>query len=484
MTGLSGRAHSRRVIAPRMRETSRMHFTESGPYSRRAGILLHPTSLPGPGPNGTLGESAIAFIDFLRAAKQSVWQILPLSPPDSGASPYASRSAFAGGHHLVDAEAAHDGNGTSYEEFRELAAFWLDDWALFEAIRARTHLAPWWKWPAELRSREKGALARVQAELREPIEQERQAQWRFWQQWQRIHARARDHGIDILGDIPIFVDHNSADAWAHQEMFKLAEDGEPRVIAGVPPDMFSETGQRWGNPLFDWDAMAASGYRWWVERMRWALRMFDVVRIDHFRGFAAAWEIPAISPTAIEGEWVAGPGKKLFDALTVALGTIPMVAEDLGIITDDVTELRHLLDVPGMAVLQFAFGGDAANPYLPHNIAPDSVVYTGTHDNDTTAGWLESLDGSTRHHLRRYTGHDVDVRELCRMAHASVAHTAILPFQDVLGLGADARMNLPGTSTGNWTWRFTWDQVNEEHAAWLADMTELYGRAGTEEGRR
>ena len=461
-----------------------MSITETGPHVRRAGVLLHPTSLPGPGANGTLGEAAERFVDFLHAANQTVWQVLPLSPPDGGRSPYASRSAFAGGHHLLDDSIADDAaDGMAYEAFREAAAFWLEDWVLFESLRSSMDLAPWWSWPSGLRSREPNALEKARTELQEPMERERQAQWRFWRQWQHIHRYAGNRGIEILGDIPIFVDHNSADVWANQGLFKLKKSGEASVIAGVPPDMFSETGQRWGNPLFDWSAMDADGYRWWIERMRWALRLFDSVRIDHFRGFAAAWEIPASSPTAVLGDWVPGPGKALFDALAKALGPIPMVAEDLGIITPDVTALRRSIDVPGMAVLHFAFGGDALNPYLPHNVRHDCVVYTGTHDNDTTAGWLASLDAGARKHLREYANRDVDTRELVRMAYASVAHTAIVPFQDVLGLGPEARMNLPGTAEDNWGWRFSFDQVKPEQADWLSDLTELYGRTNRQGGK-
>lgn len=460
-----------------MGETWCMTITEAGPHTRRAGILLHPTSLPGAGPNGTLGPAAHWFVDFLRSANASVWQVLPLSPPDGGASPYASRSAFAGGSHLID-ESFDEGpaDPADYKDFREMASFWLEDWALFEALRAQLDFVPWWTWPDDLRRRDTRALDRARVELRDNIERERQAQWRFWRQWQSVHRYANERGVDILGDIPIFVDHDSADAWAHQRLFKLTDAGELIVLAGVPPDMFSETGQRWGNPLFDWAAMEADGYRWWIERLRWSLRLFDSVRIDHFRGFAAAWEIPASSPTAMQGEWVPGPGKRLFDAIANAIGPIPMVAEDLGIITEDVTELRRSIGVPGMAVLQFGFGADAFNPYLPHNLGHDCVVYTGTHDNNTTKGWLATLDDRARMHLRDYAHREVDVREMVRMAYSSVAHTAIVPFQDVLELGAEARMNLPGTAEANWGWRFSWDQVTQEQADWLTGLANLYGR--------
>lgn len=468
----------------RVAHNGSMAVTQVGPAVRRAGILLHPTSLPGPGPNGTFGRDAFTFLDFLHSAGQTAWQVLPLGPPDDGGSPYASRSAFAGGHHLLDPlDDAND--GSSFEEFATAASAWLDEWSLFEALRLKFDRAPWWDWPGELARRDPGALDAARASLGDAVEAENQRQWRWWRQWQRIRAYASDRGIEVIGDIPIFVDHNSADAWANQRLFKLDNNGQPSVVAGVPPDLFSETGQRWGNPLYDWDAMAADGFGWWVERMRWSLRLFDAIRVDHFRGFAAAWEIPAASPTAQVGEWVPGPGKRLFDAMADALKPLPLIAEDLGIITPDVTALRRAIDAPGMAVLQFAWGGDAFNPYLPHNITQDSVAYTGTHDNDTTASWLHSADTGARDHLNRYVGTDVGVRDFVRMTYASVARTAIVPFQDVLGLGASARMNTPGTTEGNWRWRFTWDQVNEDHARWLRDLVALYGRDGRsrEDGR-
>lgn len=468
----------------RVAHNGSMAVTQVGPAVRRAGILLHPTSLPGPGPNGTFGREALAFLDLLHAAGQTAWQVLPLGPPDDGGSPYASRSAFAGGAHLLDLSDATEG-GSSFEEFESAASAWLDDWALFEALRHRFGGAPWWEWPAELASRTADALAAARTSFAEAVEDERQRQWKWWQQWQHIRGYAGERGVEVIGDIPIFVDHNSADAWANQSLFKLDVHGRPRVVAGVPPDLFSETGQRWGNPLYDWEAMSEDGYGWWVERMRWSLRLFDAVRVDHFRGFAAAWEIPVASPTAQVGEWVPGPGKALFDAMADALGPLPLIAEDLGIITPDVTALRRAIKAPGMAVLQFAWGGDALNPYLPHNIAQDSVVYTGTHDNDTSAGWLGTLDPGARDHLTRYAGRDIGVREFVRMAYASVARTAIVPFQDVLGLGGQARMNTPGTTEGNWRWRFGWDQVAGDASSWLRDLVALYGRDGRsrEDGR-
>ncbi len=451
-----------------------MTDTETGPRIRRAGILLHPTSLP----SGTLGADAFRFVDFLERAGQTAWQVLPMGPPGYGGSPYASRSAFAGGMHLLPAGVDDGGTSGEWEVFVEGSRAWLDEWALFEALRSRYAGEAWWTWPRDLALREPGAVERVQEELAVEIERERRAQFRWWRAWQALRTYARERRVEIIGDLPIFVDLDSADAWANQQLFKLEANGSPRVVAGVPPDLFSETGQRWGNPLYDWDAMAEGEFGWWVERMRWSLRLFDSVRVDHFRGFAAAWEIPSTSPTAQVGEWVPGPGKRLFDAMAEALGPIPMIAEDLGIITPDVVALRRAVGAPGMTVLQFAFGGDATNPYLPHNTSADSVIYTGTHDNDTTGGWLSSIEPHVREHLRQYTGMEIDVRGLVRMAYASVARTAIVPFQDVIGAGGEARMNVPGTSEGNWDWRFRWEQVKDEQAEWLKGLAVLYGRPG------
>jgi 4-alpha-glucanotransferase len=464
---------------------------------RRAGVLLHPPSLP----PGELSGTAGAFIDFLAAGVQTWWQMLPLNPPGYGGSPYAARSVLAGDPALVPTGPLVAAGLLSHEEAagppgaalrtafarsgvvqQQVDAFgaeapWVEEWALFEAIRLDQGEAPWWRWPAPLRHHDRAALDDARERLRGGVAFAVFAQWAFFHGWGAIRERARGSGIELMGDMPIFPDHNSSDVWANQGLFKLDREGQPLVVAGVPPDYFSATGQLWGNPLYDWDAMRTDGYRWWVERIRTGLRLFDSIRIDHFRGFAAAWEVPAGSPDATRGEWRPGPGLALFDALREALGGVPFVAEDLGLITPDVRQLRRDSGVPGMAVLQFAFGGDATNPYLPHNLEADCVLYTGTHDNDTTAGWLAAAGEGERDYLRRYLGRDrVTVEDLAHLAYSSVARTVFLPMQDVLGLGSEARMNVPGTAQGNWSWRMVPDALDHGRAAWLRSLARTFGR--------
>ncbi len=489
---------------------------------RAAGILLHPTSLPGPHGIGDLGEGAYRWVDFLARAGQRYWQVLPLGPTGFGDSPYQCFSAFAGNPNLIHLDdlvrrgwlaetdcrpptfpvervdygrvipfkracllRAFDGfkaratpsDRAAWEAFRHEHRAWLEDFALFMALKDHFHL-PWYEWPQDVRRREPRTLDRYRAELAHQLEAHTFIQWVFFRQWTSLKAYAHEKGIRIIGDIPIFVAYDSADVWAHQELFCLDEEGRPTVVAGVPPDYFSPTGQRWGNPLYRWEVLAAEGYRWWVLRVRVALQCVDVVRLDHFRGFEAYWEIPATSPTAEVGRWVKGPGDALFQALQEALGTMPFIAEDLGFITPEVKALRERWGLPGMKVLQFAFSGPE-NEYLPHNyISPHWVVYTGTHDNDTTVGWFRSLDEATRRYVLAYLGRDgQDIAwDLIRLAWQSVAYLAIAPLQDVLRLGSEARLNMPGRAAGNWTWRVSPGMLTDTLAEALADLTALYGR--------
>ena len=474
---------------------------------RRAGVLLHPTSLPDDG-HGVLGASARAFVDFLAEAGFSVWQVLPLGPTHADGSPYQTQSAHAGESSLLDRRvllergwidsleasrgAAHpwhaarlgfEANASeaareARARFEHDAAAWLDDYALFAALRVAHAGAPWWEWPRPLREREPDALQAATVALAERIADERFAQYLFDCQWRELREYAGSRGVRLFGDLPIFVAWDSADCWAERGQFLLDDEGRPEVVAGVPPDYFSATGQRWGNPLYDWQRMARDDYRWWRRRLASQLRLFDVLRVDHFRGFAAYWEIPASEHSAVNGRWASGPGAALFERLTAEFGALPLVAEDLGLITEDVIALREVLGLPGMKVLQFAFGGDAGNPYLPHNHEPNSVVYTGTHDNDTTLAWANGVDDETRRHAARYLRCAVaDVATaLASAALASVSRWAMLPMQDVLHLGEGHRMNVPGTVQGNWRWRFRWSQIEPGTvAAWHED-NRLYGR--------
>lgn len=500
-------------------------------FARRSGILLHPTSLPGPYGVGELGPEAFTWLDFLASAGQRLWQVMPLGPTGYGDSPYQSFSSFAGNHLLISldvlveegwleageladmtelpservdygaliprklqlleraaerfARSAGPEDRAEYEAFRSEQAGWLEDYTLFMALKEAHGGAAWSDWVPGLRDREATSLQRARGEVAEAST--RHALWQFWffRQWGAVRRRAAELGIEVVGDLPIFVAMDSADAWANPELFHFGEDGQPTVVAGVPPDYFSATGQRWGNPLYRWDALARTGYAWWVERVRATLNLVDIVRIDHFRGFAAYWEIPASEETAVNGRWVKGPGHGLFEALRSELGELPVIAEDLGVITPDVDELRLAHGLPGMKVLQFAFATDANDPYLPHNYERECVVYTGTHDNDTTAGWYAAAPEVERDLVRRYLARDDGeiAWEMIRLAQASVADTAIVPLQDVLGLGSEARMNTPGTAGGNWAWRFAWQDVPFWVAPQLAELAELYGRVPGAEGR-
>ncbi|HLW55337.1 MAG TPA: 4-alpha-glucanotransferase [Candidatus Angelobacter sp.] len=493
---------------------------------RLAGIILHPTSLPSPGGIGDLGAEAYAFIDFLGRSRQGLWQILPLSPPGMGNSPYSAISAFAGNPLLisldrlaergwiaaaelpahqpvsgpVDFDAAKawklpllrraaqsflnkaDGDRRRFEDFKRDNAWWLEDFALFQVMRVVYKGAVWSEWPRGLARREQDALHGFGLEHREDLEAERAIQFAFFEQWRAVRAYGAQRGIKIVGDVAIFVNYDSADVWRNPDLFYLDSDLRPTVVAGVPPDAFSATGQRWGNPLYKWDAVRDQGYRWWVQRMAWALKSCDIVRLDHFRGFESYWEIPASEPTAVRGQWKPGPQDDLFRVLRERLGELPFIAEDLGMITPAVHAMRDRLAIPGMKVLQFAFGDPGAHIYLPHNYVPNCVVYTGTHDNDTTRGWWESgARDDERSHAEAYLGPlpegaDGVVWAFIRAALASVARLAIVPLQDVLVLGADARMNTPSLHDGNWGWRYQPGVLTEKIASRLRELTEMCDR--------
>ena len=493
---------------------------------RASGVLLHPTSLPGPHGSGDLGAEARHFVDWLAGAGQRLWQILPLGGIGPGNSPYMSSSAFAGNLLLVDLAELHAHGWLGDEDLRpepgldgaridfprmipfrmerlaraaarfaqtataaqreDLAAFraqqasWIDDWALFMAIGERFGGADWSTWDAPLAHREPAALRAAAAAHAERVAFWTFGQWCFFRQWNALRRYANDRGVRIVGDAPIFIAHNSAECWARPDLFELQPDGQPTVVAGVPPDAFSATGQRWGNPLYRWSAHQAEGFAWWIERIRRTFELVDIVRIDHFRGFAGYWEIPAHEPTAMNGRWVPAPGEALFEAVARALGPLPIIAEDLGVITPDVDALRLRFGFPGMRVLHFAWGPGGEPRYQPHAYVADTVVYTGTHDNDTTLGWWATAGDAVQHHLREYLATDARAVhwDLIRAACASVADTAIHPMQDVLGLDGSHRMNLPGSGEGNWGWRFAWSQVGPEPGHRLAAMARLYQRDG------
>ncbi|CAD5366252.1 4-alpha-glucanotransferase [Rubrivivax sp. A210] len=495
-------------------------------FPRASGVLLHPSSLPGPHGAGDLGPAAYHFVDWLVAGGQSLWQILPLGGLGPGNSPYMSSSAFAGNvllialdelqqrgwldaddvapvpgldgeridfaamvphrmERMARAAARFEAQATEQEraELQEFCAEhgnWLDDYALFMALAEHNQQRDWCEWDAPLATRKAAALRAARTQHAQRIAFWVFCQWCFYSQWARLKAYANDRGVRIVGDAPIFIAHQSAEVWAQPKLFELDEGGRPTVVAGVPPDTFSATGQRWGNPLYRWRAHAREGYAWWVERIRRSFELVDIVRIDHFRGFAGYWEIPASEPTAMNGRWVPGPGEALFEAIAEALGPLPIIAEDLGVITPDVDALRKQFDFPGMRILQFAWGekGEAETRFLPHSHEADTVVYTGTHDNDTTLGWWTGAPEEIRHHLREYLatdGRDV-AWDLIRAACASVGDMAIYPMQDVLSLGGEHRMNFPGKGEGNWGWRFGWQQVQPGHAQRLRRLCQLYER--------
>ena len=488
---------------------------------RRAGLLLHPTSLPGDLGSGELGPEAFRWLEFLEQAGQRLWQVLPLGPTGYGDSPYQSLSSFAGNPLLISLELLRDrgllsddeleplrrlpqdrisfgeliplrgrlldlaagrllaaGEPAAFREFCVREADWLEDYVLFSTLKAANGGAAWLDWPEGERLRDPAALQAARERNAGLLERLRVQQWWFMEQWTALRAEANRRGIALLGDLPIFVALDSADAWAARELFDLDASGRPQNVAGVPPDYFSATGQRWGNPLYVWERHARDGFSWWTRRVAHNLRLFDELRIDHFRGFESFYSIPAEEPTAVRGEWLPGPGLELFRALEGKLGALPVIAEDLGVITPKVDALREACGFPGMKVLQFAFAGGPEDPYLPHNHVPRSVVYTGTHDNDTTAGWYATTTEQERDLVRRYFGvaDGAAPWALLRAAQASVAELAIAPLQDVLGLGSEGRMNIPGQAGGNWSWRFGWEQPGDWAAAMLRELATLYGR--------
>ncbi len=498
-----------------------MRFTRSG------GILLHPTSLPGRYGIGDLGDTAYQFVDFLTAAKQSLWQILPLGPTGYGDSPYQCFSAFAGNpllispdklveagflppdalanvpqfpthrvdygwvidykNKLFDRAFAHFQAHAAAEQHADFEQFcgendaWLDDFALFMALKME-HMAQdggvWNTWPAGIAQREPSAMARWMDDKAVEIERHKFLQFVFFQQWLALKAYANKRGVKIVGDAPIFVAYDSADVWANPDLFYLNDDGSPSVIAGVPPDYFSETGQRWGNPLYRWPVMAEDGYAWWQARLKATLAQVDIVRLDHFRGFEAYWEIPAEEETAVIGQWIKGPGLDFFHTMQEKMGDLPIIAEDLGVITPEVEAMRDEFDFPGMKILQFAFGGEKNSSFLPHTFPRNCVVYTGTHDNETTVGWYQNASPAEQDHVRRYTasdGHDI-AWAMIRLAFASVANMAVAPLQDLMKLDNSARMNFPGKASGYWQWRFTPEMLTDEIRRRLVELTELYGR--------
>lgn len=496
-------------------------------FGRKSGLLLHPTSLTGRYGIGTLGQAAYDWIDLLAQTGQRLWQILPLGPVGFGNSPYQCYSAFAGNPLLIDLErlceagwledeelktgirfTAEDAGKVDFDKVRahkipliEKAfkrflqdadmrvkldrfcadnAAWLDDFALFMALREAYPDQTWMQWPREIRLREYDALEMKRTELDVSIQLHRFMQYLFFDQWMKLKAYANAKQIQIIGDIPIYVSGDSADVWTHPHYFVLDAERQPTHVAGVPPDYFSETGQRWGNPLFDWKVLEANAFDWWVERIRESIKLYDITRIDHFRGFQAYWSIPESEETAILGEWLSGPEHALFETIEKELGHLPLIAEDLGIITPEVEKLRDDFNLPGMKILQFAFGGDAGNPYLPHNHTKNSVVYTGTHDNDTLAGWISTLPAASADltYAKAYLGADDETLHwaMIRAALASVADTAIIPFQDILGLESEFRMNTPGIAEGNWHWRYTREDLDAHALNMLASMTKVYGR--------
>ncbi|MFX1536451.1 MAG: 4-alpha-glucanotransferase [Promethearchaeota archaeon] len=503
------------------------HIVTENPFgtNRYGGILLHPTSLPGNFGIGDLGSNLYQFIDFLHVNGQQLWQILPLGPTGYGNSPYQCFSSFAGNPFLISPEKLQEigilgelevpqfpesqvdfgriipfkwellerafenysrKRSSSLQErfnaFTKQHQFWLEDYALFMSIKRAFNLQAWNTWDESLRLRDPNALKKWKADHATEVEFHKFVQFLFNLQWDDVRTYSHQKNVKIIGDIPIFVAYDSADVWANPELFYLDDEGELLYIAGVPPDYFSETGQRWGNPLYRWDLMKSQGYKWWIQRVKHSFTQVDILRIDHFRGFEAYWQIPADQPTAIIGEWVPGPGIDLFIALRKALGHLPIIAEDLGVITPAVENLLQQTGFPGMRVLQFAFGGDNSkfieNRFLPHNYVYNTIVYTGTHDNNTTKGWIETVPDTTQNKVLKYLNSDGEdiVGDLIRLAWSSVAQMSVIPLQDLLRLGKEGRMNFPGTESGNWEWRFTWEQLIDEKGNELAELSKIYGR--------
>ena len=505
-------------------------------FSRSSGILLHPTSLPSSHGIGDFGPEAYRFVDFLHSAGQKLWQVLPLNPTGYADSPFQCFSASAGNPMLISLDhlaeqgllnktdlqsvptlpvetvdygaaaafkipllhraatnflsGAPTHSRREFQQFAQTHASWLDDFALFMAVKEENHLIAWTKWPVEIASRRQETMKRKREELASAIDAQKFFQYVFFQQWQKLRSYGSERKVRIIGDVPIYVAHDSADVWANPQFFLLDQRGNPLKIAGVPPDYFSATGQCWGNPIYNWPLLKQTGFHWWVERFRAALRLYDFIRIDHFRGFESYWEVPANETTAVNGRWVKAPGAELFSVLRKEFGDLPIIAENLGVITPEVETLRHEFGLPGMAILQFAFGNDPQAPtFKPHNYVRDLVAYTGTHDNDTVVGWWTSsgkgdstrtTDDVLKEHA--YARAYLDFTDepvnwvLIRAIMASVANTSITPMQDILGLGSEARMNLPGVPSGYWKWRMKPDAANNEIAAMLKQLVTLYDR--------
>ena len=494
-------------------------------FSRSSGILLHPTSLPGEFGIGDIGPLAHRWIDFLAESGCGLWQILPLGPTGYGDSPYQCFSSFAGNPYLISPQALLEEDllhpddlidhpsfpedrvdfaslipwklgvldrayirfekeslphlTVAFNDFQSAERDWLDDFALFMALKEAHGGAPWTAWETPLRDRHPAALESARKKLHTAIQRQKFCQFIFFRQWERLHEHAHQAGVHIIGDIPIFVAHDSADVWAHPELFYLDKNGMPSVVAGVPPDYFSPTGQLWGNPLYRWDVHQEDGYAWWISRMRAVLKQVDIVRLDHFRGFAAYWEVAGDAKTAEVGRWVPAPGMDFLEKLQENLGELPIIAEDLGVITPDVERMRDRFNLPGMKILQFAFAGGPADPFLPHNYPVNCVVYTGTHDNDTALGWYKRVGEEEKDFYRRYLdreGNNVSW-DLIRACWASVAMFALAPMQDFLALGNEARMNYPGNPSGNWVWRMSQNAISTSLLDRIKEMNYIYWRS-------
>lgn len=484
---------------------------------RRAGVLLHPTSLPGSLSQGDIGHQAYRFIEFLKRNGFKVWQMLPLGPTHEDKSPYQCLSSHAGNSLLISLDWLTDKNWLTQDDIASSSnsdnyriqcllhagdnfykdnnqkwqtllndfcvkhAFWLDDFALFMAFKKKYKNMPWYEWPEKIRHREKNELDNATIELKNEIKQIKFEQFVFFTQWHEIRRYAKEHNIEIFGDIPIFVAHDSADVWAKREVFLMDSDGNMPFVAGVPPDAFSDTGQRWGNPLYNWKYMESTQFSWWKDRFTTQLELFDMMRIDHFRGLEACWQIPGDEETAKNGVWVKVPGKALLNELFASFNNLPLIAEDLGVITNEVIKLKKMFNLPGMKVLQFAFDGNNSNPHLPHLHEFDDVVYSGTHDNDTTLGWAYNESNYNKAFFEDYSGHKFNTKEdsvwsVIRMAMSSVSFMCILPMQDILMLNSSARVNTPGTIDNNWRWRFEWDEIKPDVLERVSKFLTLYQR--------
>ena len=490
--------------------------------TRKSGVLLHPSSLPGKYGIGSLGEEAFNFVDWLNEAGQKIWQILPLGPTDWSHSPYQSYSAFAGNPNLIDPVLlVHEGllsshslnnppdfpkdkidfklllpyrekllkeafltfsssggfNTVAYQQFWDQNWWWLESWSLFDACRKNLPGTNWSQWKVPIRQRHDTALNEYYFIFREQVEYSRFLQYIFFKQWFALKKYANEKNVFIFGDIPLYVAYNSADVWSNQSQFLLDEELQPKLVGGVPPDYFSKNGQLWGNPLFNWQNMKETGFQWWMARIHFNLKLFDLVRIDHFRGLESFWAVPANEKTAINGSWMKANGVEMLQLLQQQIGSLPIVAEDLGLITKEVDQLRKKYDLPGMKVIQFAFSNDAENTHLPHNYTRDFVAYTGTHDNNTTSGWLQSLKKEEKKQVEKYLGTDkLNPWQLIRKMEESVAQLVVIPMQDILELPSPGRMNKPGTVKGNWIWRMDPELQKKEHKTQLLDLTQLFGR--------